>query len=156
MTGMCLDFKKHCQLDFGKYVEIHGEPSPTNGMAARTQACIALGPTWNLQGTYCILQNSWRILGGRISLAKAKLNHPINLFLVAWHYQDASNKKEQSKKSIRNIWKKITQCWNFGKLRRSSARMYVRTVRGDSWITDVKLQVFSCWIVTSLFVGTVL
>ena len=42
ITGMKMDFKKHCQLDFGEYVEVHDEPTPT----------VALAPTDNLQGTY--------------------------------------------------------------------------------------------------------
>ena len=64
---MRLDFKKHCQLDFGEYVEIHEEPSPTNGMTARTRACIALGPTGNLQGTYEFLDtDTWSVLKKRV------------------------------------------------------------------------------------------
>ena len=47
-----MDFKKHCQLDFGKYVEVHNKPSPTDDMESRTRPCVALGPTDNLQGTY--------------------------------------------------------------------------------------------------------
>jgi hypothetical protein len=52
-----LDYKKHCQVLPGSYCEVHDEPVPTNTMVARTHACIALGPTGNLQGTvkfYCL------------------------------------------------------------------------------------------------------
>ena len=47
-----MDYKHHCKLDFGKYAEVHDEPTPTNGMKSRTRPCVALGPTGNLQGTY--------------------------------------------------------------------------------------------------------
>ena len=52
INGMKIDFKKHCKLDFGKYVEAHDEPTPTNGMKSHIIPCVALGPTGNLQGTY--------------------------------------------------------------------------------------------------------
>ena len=52
ITGMKVDYKRHCKLDFGEYAEVHDEPTPTNGMKSRTRPCVALGPTGNLQGTY--------------------------------------------------------------------------------------------------------
>ena len=52
ITGMKMNFKKQCRLDFGKYDEVHNEPTPTNSMKSRTRLCVDLGPTGNLQGTY--------------------------------------------------------------------------------------------------------
>ncbi len=52
-----LDHKKHCRVLPGSYCEVHDEPVPTNTVVARTHACIALGPTGNLQGSiklYCL------------------------------------------------------------------------------------------------------
>ena len=52
-----LDYKKHCRVLPGSYCEVHDKPVPTNTMVVRTQACIALGPTGNLQGSlkfYCL------------------------------------------------------------------------------------------------------
>ena len=52
-----LNYKKHCRVEPGTYCEVHDEPTPTNTMAPRTHAAIALGPTGNLQGSvkfYCI------------------------------------------------------------------------------------------------------
>jgi len=52
-----LDYKKHCRVLPGSYCEVHDEPVPTNTVVARTHACIALGPTGNLQGSiklYCL------------------------------------------------------------------------------------------------------
>ena len=48
ITGMKMDFKKHCQLNFGEYVEVHDESTPTNRMKSRMRPCVA----GNLQGTY--------------------------------------------------------------------------------------------------------
>ena len=55
MTGIKLDYKKHCQLIFGSYVQVHKEPTPTNSPAARTIGAITLGPTGNLKGGYKFL-----------------------------------------------------------------------------------------------------
>ena len=52
MTGIKLDYSKHCRFPFGSYVQVHDEPSPTNSTTARTVGEITLGPTGNLQGGY--------------------------------------------------------------------------------------------------------
>jgi hypothetical protein len=52
MTGMELDFEKHCKLPFGAYAEAHEEYPQTNTMAPRTRGVIFLGPTGNFQGSY--------------------------------------------------------------------------------------------------------
>jgi hypothetical protein len=52
MTGMALDFAKHCKLPFGAYAEAHEEYPQTNTMAPRTRGVICLGPTGNFQGSY--------------------------------------------------------------------------------------------------------
>jgi hypothetical protein len=43
MTGITFDYNKHCQLQFGSYVQNHEELA-TNTMAARTVGAICLGP----------------------------------------------------------------------------------------------------------------
>ena len=50
VTGLDVDYIKHCQLDFGTYVQTHEEH--TNSMAARTVGAIAMRPTGNEQGGY--------------------------------------------------------------------------------------------------------
>ena len=55
MTGIKLDYSKHCSLPFGSYVQVHDEPSPTNSPTARTVGAITLGPTGILQGGYKFL-----------------------------------------------------------------------------------------------------
>ena len=55
MTGIQFDYQKHCQLQFGSYVQAHEEPDPTNTQAARTVGAICLGPTGNMQGSYKFL-----------------------------------------------------------------------------------------------------
>jgi hypothetical protein len=52
MTGMALDFAKHCKIPFGAYAEAHEEYQQTNTMAPRTPGVICLGPTGNFQGSY--------------------------------------------------------------------------------------------------------
>ena len=52
-----LDYTRHCRVLPGTYCEVHDEPSPSNTMAPRTHAAIALGPTGNMQGSvkfYCL------------------------------------------------------------------------------------------------------
>jgi len=52
-----LDYAKHCRVLPGTYCEVHDEPLPSNSMTPRTHACIACGPTGNLQGSvkfYCL------------------------------------------------------------------------------------------------------
>ena len=49
MTGIKLDYKKHCQLHFGSYVQVHKEVTPTNSPTARTIREISLGSASNLQ-----------------------------------------------------------------------------------------------------------
>jgi hypothetical protein len=50
VVGLELNFKKHCQLEFGQYVQTHEEHN--NSMASRTAGAIALRPTGNAQGGY--------------------------------------------------------------------------------------------------------
>jgi hypothetical protein len=52
MTGTTLDYKKHCRLPFGAYVETHEVNKPSNTLKERTRAAICLGPTANFQGSY--------------------------------------------------------------------------------------------------------
>ena len=55
MTGIKLDYSKHCRLPFGSYVQVHDEPSPTNSPTARTVGAITLVPTGDIQGGYKFL-----------------------------------------------------------------------------------------------------
>ena len=51
VTGMKLDFKRHCRARFGAYVEASYDDDITNTLKDRTHSCIALGPTGNIQGS---------------------------------------------------------------------------------------------------------
>eukprot|EP00956_Cyclotella_meneghiniana_P038953 scaffold162906_cov46-Cyclotella_meneghiniana.AAC.1 len=53
VTGLRLDYKKHCQARFGAYVEASYDADVTNTMNDRTAPCIVLGPTGtgNVQGS---------------------------------------------------------------------------------------------------------
>ena len=48
MSGVKIDYKCHCQVKFGEYVQTHKEGN--NTMASRTLGAIALRPTGNHQG----------------------------------------------------------------------------------------------------------
>ena len=56
LTGIQVDYKKHCLLEFGAYVHVHEETN--NTMRARTIAALALRPTGNWQGGYYFLSLS--------------------------------------------------------------------------------------------------
>jgi hypothetical protein len=51
VTGMKMEYAKHCKARFGAYVEASDDPTITNTLQARTSPCIVLGPTGNLQGS---------------------------------------------------------------------------------------------------------
>ena len=55
LTGVTLNYKKHCHLEFGAYVQVHEATLPRNSMAACTAGAIALGPCGNAQGGYQFL-----------------------------------------------------------------------------------------------------
>ena len=50
VTGMAIDYNKHCRLEYGTYVQVHEEHD--NTMATRTTGAIALRPSGNSQGGY--------------------------------------------------------------------------------------------------------
>jgi hypothetical protein len=52
VLGRKLDFKKHCKITFGSYVEAHNDPTITNTMRPRMFPGIFLGPTGNCQGIH--------------------------------------------------------------------------------------------------------
>jgi len=50
ITGQAIDYKWHCQLEFGSYTQVH--ESHDNTMAAHTSGALALRPSRNAQGGY--------------------------------------------------------------------------------------------------------
>ena len=50
ITGVAIDYLKHCTLEYGAYAQVHEEHN--NSMAARTVGAIAMRPTGNVQGGY--------------------------------------------------------------------------------------------------------
>ena len=51
MTGLTVNFTKHCTVDVGAYIEASTDAIITNSNNNRTHACIALGPSRNRQGS---------------------------------------------------------------------------------------------------------
>ena len=56
ITGVGIDYHKHCQLEFGEYVQTHEEHD--NSLSTRTVGAIALRPTGNLQGGHYFMSLS--------------------------------------------------------------------------------------------------
>ena len=51
VTGLTVNFTKHCTVDVGAYIEASTNAVITNGNNGRIHACIALGAYGNRQGT---------------------------------------------------------------------------------------------------------
>jgi hypothetical protein len=61
VTGLGIDYLKHCRLECGAYAQVHEEHD--NSMASRTVGAIAMRPTGNAQGGYYFFSlNTGRIL----------------------------------------------------------------------------------------------
>ena len=69
VTGQEVDYMKHCQLEFGTYVQTHEHSD--NTMQSRTTGAIAMRPTGNEQGGYYFFslstgrrlnRNQWTVL----------------------------------------------------------------------------------------------
>jgi len=56
VTGQSVDYKRHCRIETGAYVQTHEEHD--NSMCPRTIGAIALRPTGNAQGGYYFLSLS--------------------------------------------------------------------------------------------------
>jgi hypothetical protein len=50
VTGLGIDYKKHCRIEYGQYVQTHEKHD--NTMTTRTIGALALRPTGNQQGCY--------------------------------------------------------------------------------------------------------
>ena len=51
VTGMKLDFNKHCKVQFRAYIEASFDDEFTNTLKEQTHSCISLGTSGNLQGS---------------------------------------------------------------------------------------------------------
>ena len=51
VTGRKIDMVKDCRAQFGSYIEPSKDADITNTTDERTHACLALGPSGNLQGS---------------------------------------------------------------------------------------------------------
>jgi hypothetical protein len=56
VTGHKVDYAKHCQYEFGEYVQVHEEHD--NSMSARTVGALAMRPTGNAQGNWYFMSLS--------------------------------------------------------------------------------------------------
>ena len=65
-TGDKVHYNRHCKIQFGEYVQVHEENTPTNSMEPRATGASALGSTYNLQSGYKFLSlNTGRLINRR-------------------------------------------------------------------------------------------
>ena len=69
VTGIQLDYEKHCKYEFGEYVQAHTQNNPINDMVERSIDGIYLRPNNNQQGGHVImnLHTNKRITRGKIT-----------------------------------------------------------------------------------------
>jgi hypothetical protein len=61
VSGLGIDFNKHCKIEFGAYAQVHEDHD--NSMAPRTTGALALRPTGNAHGSYYFYHlNTGRLL----------------------------------------------------------------------------------------------
>jgi hypothetical protein len=66
VTGLKLDFVKHCKYLWGSYVEASEDAEITNTLRSCTFPCIMLGPTGNTQGSvWCFNLQSKQVIKRR-------------------------------------------------------------------------------------------
>ena len=49
ITGIKIDYNRHCKIQFGYYVQDHKENNPTNSIGFRTIEVILIGQSSNIQ-----------------------------------------------------------------------------------------------------------
>ena len=63
VQGRKIDYRVHCRFPFGAYVEASSDNVITNTMEPRTEPCIAIGTSGNIQGSVnCLCLRSGRVL----------------------------------------------------------------------------------------------
>jgi len=72
MTGRKVDFKKEYALTFGEYVEARNPQAVSNSMAPRTDPCIALYPTLNVNGSWKLYNLRTKKIVSRSQYTKMK------------------------------------------------------------------------------------
>eukprot|EP00804_Cyclotella_cryptica_P004279 CCRYP_013487-RA/>CCRYP_013487-RA protein AED:0.88 eAED:0.25 QI:0/0/0/0.5/1/1/2/0/282 len=78
VLGIKMDFKKHCRIRFGAYVEASADEVVTNTLRDRTECCIPLGPTGNIQGSIsCLNLDTNQVVSSRTVTALPMLDRVI-------------------------------------------------------------------------------
>ena len=78
MTGLKVDYKKEYALTFGEYTEARNPQVVSNTMAPRTDPCIALYPTLNLNGSWKFYNLRTQMVVARSQYLKIK-HTPVNI-----------------------------------------------------------------------------
>eukprot|EP00804_Cyclotella_cryptica_P008709 CCRYP_018545-RA/>CCRYP_018545-RA protein AED:0.54 eAED:0.53 QI:0/0/0/1/0/0/3/0/279 len=108
VLGMKMDFKKHCRVRFGAYVEASCDEMVTNTLRDRTEECIALGPTGNLQGSIaCFNLNTGRVVSRR-TITVLPMSDRIIKRLCVWERNPS-----KSDFSLAFLdWRQLTYAWD--------------------------------------------
>jgi hypothetical protein len=77
MSGEVVQYK-FCAMGFGRYCQIHEEDQPHNGMVARTQGAILLGPSGNAQGWHKI----FTLATGKVVICWAWMELPTSTAVI--------------------------------------------------------------------------
>jgi hypothetical protein len=77
MSGEVVQYK-FCAMGFGWYCQIHEEDQPRNGMVARTQGGISLGPSGNAQGGH----KFFTLTTGKVVICWARTELPTSTAVI--------------------------------------------------------------------------
>ena len=95
VTQLKLDVATHCRIPFGSYCEASEDPDITNNMDPRTDPCICLGPSGNIQGSLDCLS----LLTGRVVVRRTATEMPMpeRIIRVVSSWGKVSGSKEYKK-----------------------------------------------------------
>ena len=84
ITGMTLDYNRHCKHQYGDYVQTHEQHNST--MSQRTICAISICPTGNEQGGYyCMILKTGRLLNQNNATPLPMPSKVINHFHIITH-----------------------------------------------------------------------
>ena len=94
VTRLKMNFDKHCKVLFGSYVKASEDSDITNTLRDRTQECIALGPTGNVQGSLaCFDINTGEVLT-RCTVTSLPMPDRVVKKMIAWGKKSTQMRKQ--------------------------------------------------------------
>jgi hypothetical protein len=94
VTCLKMNFDKQCKVLFGSYIKASEDSDTTNTLRDRTQECIALGPTGNVQGSLaCFDINTCKVLTRR-TVTNFPMPDRVVKKLIAWGKKSKQMRKQ--------------------------------------------------------------